>query len=82
MLDGLTAFLAVQIFGPYRRQLLAAILGELDENSQKDRKTEITATRRAIKQERRLEEAAARVCRDYPRTAVDSVAHRMRFRYP
>ncbi len=48
MLDGLTAFLANQVFGRYRRQLLSASLKELDENAKKDRKTKITALRRAI----------------------------------
>lgn len=47
LLDGLTAFLAAQVFGPYRHQLLDANLKIIDEKVQRERHEKITALRRS-----------------------------------
>ena len=48
LLEGLTAFLAAQVFGPYRRQLLDASLRTIDDNAQQERQARIAALRRSI----------------------------------
>ncbi len=48
LIDGLTGFLASQVFGPYRHQLLDDSLKTLDETARRERTHKITAMRRAI----------------------------------
>ncbi|WP_435120022.1 recombinase family protein [Amycolatopsis thermoflava] len=48
LLEGLTAFLAAQVFGPYRRELLDASLRTIDDNAQQERQDRIIALRRSI----------------------------------
>lgn len=48
LVDGVTGFLATQIFGPYRHQLLDANLKIMDETAQSERANRIAATRRAV----------------------------------
>lgn len=48
LIDGVTSFLAAQVFGQYRHQLLDANLKVLDETAQRKRANRIAAMRRTI----------------------------------
>ncbi|WP_433264845.1 recombinase family protein [Actinosynnema sp. CS-041913] len=48
LLDGLNAFLADHVFGPYRRQLLDASLRMIDQNARQEHQAKIIALRRSI----------------------------------
>ena len=48
LLDGVNGFLAAQVFGQYRHQLLADNLGNIDEARRREHENDLAALRRAI----------------------------------